>query len=422
MAPKLPRTRKRRRSHWGPESVHFFALLRKPIPIPSGAGLIFATPDDPAPYAADTDVEEARIPPLDPPAPDGVSLRFWEVNKSQTGAYEAMEQISTITSLVVPRFSPRRDFGIPDDDDKGAGGLTATVVEMATPLPPGKDAVQLSFRRCLTCLEDVSRAYAIATRSMIPPLRVADVHPFVLFISRSPGRMGRWRLGFSLYLIPTNFEAEYLGKDWEHADQEALRALLFRLREGDPILLFAERLLIAKAEASAGEFGGAVLEAAIAAEILLDALLGLMLWEERPSEVVAAAVLAKSVSERLRSEYHGRLGGNWDQDGSGEIGAWRRNLANLRNRVVHAGYRPSEEEAMAAIGAAAALEEFVAERAVQARYRYWRTVLMFVGTPGLQRRGLWSRRMQDMLSASMEQPSEWHRTYAEWRMRVEAHT
>jgi hypothetical protein len=280
--------------------------------------------------------------------------------------------------------------------------------------------VQRAFRRCLVCLEDVSRAFAITGPTPVAPLAVGDLHPMVMFIPRSPGSMGRYQLGFSIYMIPGNIDAEYISPEQTPAEHnEKMRTMLFRLREGDPFTLYSERTVRSLTSYTAGEFGDAVIHAAVAAEILLDGLLGLMLWEEGAAPADAAKVLAKSVSERLRSEYHGRLGGSWDQNGAGPLGAWRRDLATLRNRVVHSGYRPTEAEAGAARRAQNGIDTFIRERLVAAGVRYWRTAMMLLGIPGLTARGGWTRRVREAYENSGEDNNDWFRRYHNWRLETD---
>lgn len=397
--------------------VVFFAALRKPVPFPTGAILEFTSADDSRPKRGFTDPADRPIPPLEPDAPEGISLRFWQMEKSPRSLLEPQDLIGSVTRLVVPEFSPAEDADLGPEVDT----TSATVMEMGTHLPDYEDSVQLAFRRCLACLEDVSRAYAIALRPLVEPLSVGDIHPFVLFISRPAGPEGRWRLGFSLYLIPGSFEADYLTDDeLDTTDVEKFDVSLFRLREGDPFALYSERALRCETALLAGEFGESVVQAAVGAEVLLDALLGLMIWEEQLPIPDAAAALKKSVAERMRTEYDHRLGGSWDQSASGAIGRWRREIADQRNRVLHRGYRPKEEEAAAARSAKDALAEFVRELLVDRREQYWRTALLLLGIPGLTARRAWDEPMQRLLAKSGEDPDDWHRAYGAWREQVDS--
>jgi hypothetical protein len=402
---------------WGQETVVFFAALRKPMPIESGDGLEFQSSDDPEPVPTTLDDEPVSIPALAPAAPDGVSLRFWQVEGRADELQAPLEAIDEVTRAVVPRFASSPNRSSPD-----LGASDTTVVEMATPLPKGDSSVQLAFRRCFTCVQDVSRAFGNALRPPVAPLTIGDVHPLVLFISRTPGTLGRWRLGFSIYIIPGSLGSEFLAPSELSADDVQTFAIhLRRLRQGDPFPLYAERTHLARTAQQVGEFGDAVVQTAIGVEILLDGVVALCLWEEQASLAVAARTLRRSVSHWLGNELAPRLGGSWDQSGVGAIGRWRRDLADVRNRVVHRGYRPSEEQGNCAIAAGEAVDELVRERLAKHCFQYPRTALLLLGEPGLRKRDAWTRRMQEVAYSSHEDSDSWQVAYVAWRDRVDAY-
>jgi hypothetical protein len=47
--------------------------------------------------------------------------------------------------------------------------------------------------------------------------------------------------------------------------------------------------------------------------------------------------VAKPLKTRLLNEYHDRLGGAWNPQGSKDVAAWLRDVRQIRNRVAHAG-------------------------------------------------------------------------------------
>ncbi|SDS85397.1 hypothetical protein SAMN04488570_2865 [Nocardioides scoriae] len=60
----------------------------------------------------------------------------------------------------------------------------------------------------------------------------------------------------------------------------------------------------------------------------------------------------------------------------------------MRNRVIHRGYRPAEDEAEAAIAATERLETPVMDRLSAKSDTYPRAALMLVGKEGLERRDM----------------------------------
>jgi hypothetical protein len=86
-----------------------------------------------------------------------------------------------------------------------------------------------------------------------------------------------------------------------------------------------------------------------AAEILLDELLLLLLWEEGTCPDEASALFKNRETDttlkRVKSKlYQTRIGGDWSMNRDGLIGRWRSSIAELRNRITHSGYEPTQKE------------------------------------------------------------------------------
>jgi len=404
---------------WSPKStspakgtIVFFAALRKPLPVPSAGGLAFASPT-----AQATIIEEDEsAPALMPADPDGVCLRFWQVEARDPDMQGAIEAVEKISFRVLGHLLPERS-----DDPVEVPDARVVVTEMVTPLPDVDSSVQIAFRRCFDCLQDVSRAFGNSLRPPYAPLELSDVFPSVLFAAPSD-RSGTDHQ-FSMYLIPGSIPEDYMSPDDLNRDQVTQFSVhLRRLREGDPFTLCSERAHRAQAAAHAGDFTTAVIDVAVASEILLDAVLSCMLWEEKFGAADAATALGRSVSQWMRGDFPQRLGGSWDQTGAGPVAAWRADIANVRNRIVHRGYRPSEAEGDSALHAFERLDGHVRERLVEKRLDYPRTALLLLGEPGLQRLGGLSRRMRDRVAELNEDPDTWVRAHVDWRDAVDRST
>jgi hypothetical protein len=314
-----------------------------------------------------------------------------------------------LETLVPPAISRRRHASSPGPPP---GLYTRTVVEMATPLHREPNPIQAAFRRCVAVLEDVYRAYAIVTRTYAGPLTVADLGTLSLFLSHANGR---WLRTLSVYWIDSNLDDLIARQPSSPRDAANIEIMLTRLREGDPFALYAERRQRAQAGVQGGDFSDAVVDAAISTEILLDAVLSFMLWEERADPAAAATLLAEPLATRIKTAYHPRLGGVWEPARTSVLQAWNNDVMLRRHRVVHRGIRPSEVQAHRALAAARALEEWITGLVIDKRFTYLRTALLMVGIPGLQRRGLWSRRLQQTLAATREAPDDWVTRYLTWR-------
>lgn len=83
-----------------------------------------------------------------------------------------------------------------------------------------------------------------------------------------------------------------------------------------------------------------------------------------------------------------RLGGDWtSRERDKLVGAWRHDVARLRNRVIHFGHRPSEGDAVASVDGLATLEKHVLDRLAARSNVYPRASLLLAGKEGLERRG-----------------------------------
>ena len=116
-------------------------------------------------------------------------------------------------------------------------------------------------------------------------------------------------------------------------------------------------------------------------ESLLRELQLVLMWDEGTSPGAAAEELAdtKPITKLARTAFHDRLGGSWNLEGTGPVGDWFRNVAQLRNRVLHMGHEPSWEEVSASLRASTALNEFVRNRLLERLSQYPYVAMFFFG-------------------------------------------
>ena len=110
------------------------------------------------------------------------------------------------------------------------------------------------------------------------------------------------------------------------------------------------------------------------------------------------------------------LGGNWNiKRASGAVGRYWRDLYELRCRIVHQGQMVTFAETAAAFEAYDFLVDYVTERLLLRRRRFPRTILGFLGIPGLHRRQAYSRFLRDFCATieREEKPFWWPRDRAQ---------
>lgn len=402
-------------------------ILPEGIPVPDQAVWTFQT-DELEPLLDNVDAAptaSAKAPfPSDGVGRNFVSLRFWHVEDETESGFESdVRHLLKAFERVHPMRGgdPTPDLLATAQPDRPTRYRTA--VEAVTFVASDDDLVATADKpdpltRCLNELFSFHRAYRASGNRPMPELTYESLFPMVLTFRRgllddviSPDGI--------MHLSSDNMRFGALAEHIGSVDSNFLGVLLSRLRLGDPFMSFIERRREAQYQLLVmGDPGGAVLQLAIACEVALDGLLGLILWESGMTEADAAAIFSSDITPRLNQQYNGRLGGNWSLK-NGVLGSWFDNVAGLRNRVVHAGYRPSVGEASRANDAADAVAKFISDRLAEKFKDYPKTAWLVLGPDGFQERNRLSRRVKDWIES---QPSNavlaWIREYVEWREKV----
>lgn len=212
---------------------------------------------------------------------------------------------------------------------------------------------------------------------------------------------------------------------------EKLKVSWIRNRQKDPWLRYIMASIDAQRALEVdGDFGQSVARAYTAAEILLDTVWTCMAWEEityneNPDcqatvETVKSWFSIKSTLDtRLARCFHGRLIG-WDTENAKTPAYWLRyGVSKLRHRVIHAGYIPTESEAQYSIGLCAELEEYMKDLLVRDvnRNRHPRTALLWMGIPGLQRRGKFKGKVKRLTEIDDEE--NWVDSFVAFRHQID---
>ncbi|RBY92673.1 hypothetical protein [Blastococcus sp. TF02A-30] len=415
----------------------FLLVLPEPLPIAHGSTWTRQT-EDREPLLDGVEVRPLehlrRIEPVDEDAEgyNFVSVRFWQVPDDQEDVPVFLHR-TRLAGRVAHSLNPeavRDPEGIAEawpNDHKPY----QTVVEATTFVAGSADLEGTATRadpltRCIEVVTDFHRAYRVATRSHVPELTYERLHPAVLWFRRPVDAEGAAPEPAGLLMLENrNFampEMTPLGDGvlWQIAQYNARGAA------GDPFAAYAERRLEAEIEVwTNGRPREGVVQCGIAAEVLLGALLGMAMWEEHLSGALtveeAADVLSLDVTPRIKSQYEKRFGGKW-RFTENPIRRWHTDIAEPRNRAVHAGVKPGDDQATAALEALLALERYVGDRLAASWKTYPRTAWLFLGSAGFRKRG--KKKLQAVEAWIASQGSNnfaaWVRDYQGWRREVDA--
>ncbi len=341
-----------------------------------------------------------------------VSIKVWRL----------AERMTLETSLIRRAFRAYRWMMDPDGEDRGdfsppllqelGVDSEATVFEVVTPLIPTivKDEIDIestvsdAFDRCLESLQRLYRAYITAEndwRVEIPTRRsIAATIPW----TTSEPRTGLGGLG----MFQTHEGATSLAVSIPTMDEERIHRMMVLLtrrtfagESGDPVATALEHLRRAqRAYHVDADYQACLTWLYARGETLLDGLLLMIAWEQGVPANEAAQWFDRGLIGRIKTRYSSSLGGQWDVTlTDAPVGGWRDAVEECRHRVVHHGYRPSEREARQALDSSDRLEEFLFERLARKRRTVPKTALLWLGVPGLERRGLYDAYMRSVAEA-----------------------
>lgn len=415
----------------GPCFLLFFIPLTIPLRLEHGSIYSFQR-EEVVEWLSGIDMHiTADTPPIPraegEPGRNFVSLRIWRPLGTREGITLPFDRAMAVLQEATGHDRGERPKNVSEHIPTYAeiAEEAGTVIEALTPLlaTDGGNtelAVSLAFDRCIAVINLLITAFILASGDpLIGRISRQNLYPFIPWAARNPDGeiIGGPGMFFPGPLIST---ALAFGGSKAPVDHEVMRRLnvyLRRIRQGDPFANYLEWARNSRHELDIeGDTAAAVNAAHTAGEILLDTLLYLMAWEEGLSYEEAAQWFEHTGSAgRLRIHYHPRLGGRWSPDDPTTInGKWVTNVSRVRGRVVHAGYRPAEEETVRALDTLAELEEFTKERLAHKRLSYKRTALILLGTPGLDRRGLYSGQIKRFVEQEASYEEDWIASYRRW--------
>lgn len=305
--------------------------------------------------------EEVRISPFPslPPWPEpGLSpgTSFW-LRRTEVSVEDSIGAISDAFADQFPTtMRPRRRRKVTP--------ITATraVVQITRIAPAPSDASEEAGEAWLSgqfdrALEDLNEFLVILAsvtgEASIGPVAKQELPPaFPFFLtSLEESASGAPQDEPSLFLLHVGTEGEIdlipPGR-FEHVG--AVQAK--HRGEGHPFFPYAEAMVSARRSLLFGRAGQAALEAGTAAELLITTVIR----EVGPLRGVDPRKLQNVIDGPFRSRFEHHLGpmtglGGELTDSASPAGAWYSDAYELRNRIVHRGYRPSLDEAGRALRA-----------------------------------------------------------------------
>jgi hypothetical protein len=303
-----------------------------------------------------------------------------------------------------------------------------SVIEATVPhavAEPNSDAIRDALDEALALVQYLQRSYhltvpdpiSIVTLERLPPMTIFAIAQVLEDSHDSSDSINLRVINTSILPINLHVWVGQPGRDPAALEQE-VGGNLRPLRPNDQFFTFLEfRREAISAHRLLGDYRAAAMWSGAAAESLLDEVLQSLLWEElnRPEDCVE--IFASTISARVRSQYGGRIGGNWSfgANARGPVAGWFRHTATLRNRVIHGGYSPTSEDADRALDALNALVTFLCDRLTNRTGRYPRTAWMLLGgEAGFARR---NRRVPAVIDRLLADPKEviWGETLFRWR-------
>lgn len=305
-----------------------------------------------------------------------------------------------------------------------------TVIELFTVLiPSDQGCIQRSFSdafdRCVEELNAVETSYIQTSKDLRYRRTMrTNCYPYIPYMTLNPfsgtwSELGLFGLNYGLNLIPSS-QDELTS---EQVEEFILRTSL--QKKGSPLIRYVEWSFAAhRALEIDADFATSLINSHTAGEILFDSFLLMMVWEELKflsntnitlDTVAEWFIRRPSLESRIKNLYHTRLIGWNNKEGSEIMLRWFFQVGRIRNRVIHAGYLPSELEARNASQTLSDVETFIKKSLGDDanRNRFPRTALMLLGIPGLERMNRYRGKIKRV--AEDETEPDWLYSFGQFR-------
>jgi hypothetical protein len=288
---------------------------------------------------------------------------------------------------------------VPSTQDKDRPMIQTWAI-LTTPavLVEGEDSSHLRtacFERVIRELNHLIRAFSfIIDDPMVHPVNKEELDFLIVYEFRDVATGDPW--GRGLFPLHANIPR---GLPLPTEEQELqMYAVVFQQAHGHPFTKYREWLNRAKhSRYQRGDYEEAVIRLQTSVESLFFGLVYAIGVDAHLSAVEIDDRLARieSFSSLVKSILPAKLGGNWNVDAPTlPIGRYWQDLYLARNLVTHAGRHIDYYDMSRAFEAFDGLMEFVVERLLAQPRTFPRTILAFLGEPGLKRRGAWTKFFQ----------------------------
>jgi hypothetical protein len=340
----------------------FFIPLPQALPLSHGSTFSFGEegvsglPDLPMLHSPDT-----------PPFPNMTSgsnftsLKIWQVKSTMLGFRERIDAAMKVVSAVTP-FEPLVDFAT--SADSPPVDAVITVVEAVSPISSSDpQEVSAALDRAIARIQQISVASGLAAQQSVD-LVTREKLPLYIPVCRRNIEASEW-LDVFIYPCNNNDLIRHVPASLDEKMLSRLNLFLRASARSEPLYGYLE--LAAEADAFLyrdGDTRNSVILIAAACEVLLDVLLLALLWEsgQTPEEAASLFGRGESITRRVKTRYQHWIGGTWQLDQPGPVQGWFERVADLRNRCLHTGLRPSRDDATSARDSADALRLFIIER------------------------------------------------------------
>jgi len=407
----------------GLQSVDFFIPLPQALPLPNGYQISIVDTDDGS-------VEDA-IRYIDS---DGLAKRIKTRIQFHRLPIEFDHRASTVSFLAANNFYQLGAAGYPPS----AKGGYATVAHVAV-IGKKEELTEVLrteyFDKALIALRSFLKTYYAVHRTLLTLPSRQNLPAIIAHTTEDidsngyPTDMGRATLEISAFLTGGPVDIFVSGEPDQNSDQFALLSDKNVTETAEVMRQYMDVYREACAAEVSGEYISASVLFAAAAEIYLDLLLQLMIWEEGISPEKAFAELFQikrcecedctelicTTFERVQSGmYAKRIGGDWNVYKAPMMKNWQ-TMRYTRNGAVHSGHEPYEKEIRKIHEIIDGLVSWTIDLLVDHMNEYPITLFFLAGRSGIEKRKAWDK--YEALNIG-DVPVSVANIFANWRMEI----
>lgn len=388
--------------------AYFFIPLPESLGIPTGSVFRFDTPEDASVALARMELGDDLE--LVTETFCSVVAHSMEWTRPSHGVDDHLvKKVESVLPWLTSKSDP-----VPATSEMPLPALTLLEVAVFV-RSPDEAGISDAFDEAVGAVQALQRAYYLATQLPTTLVR-REALPYMVLsaVARVTDDELVEHAGLGPFLCHMHLDYAHEQLDY---DTQFKPALDMTMREG-PMRAYTDAMRDARvAHLLRGEYKSAAVFYASAAESLLQNVLLHLMWEGGLSPQQASDefdTVRAGLRSRVKILYKERLKGGWDLT-RGALSAWDTKTAELRHRVVHAGYEPTAAECQDSLGGLLELEAFITERLSSTAVlpKFPRTALALMGEPGLRRRGKWNGVVR-RLAQDPDQPP-WVERFNLWR-------